>query len=70
MHSFELFKRACAKPHDIFVRGNVLEPSGAVEIKFRKKDLVKTMRRLDSKYIEYSQALSSGKKITISLHRV
>ncbi|ERE74638.1 acetyl-CoA carboxylase 2-like protein [Cricetulus griseus] len=28
-------------------RGGVLEPEGTVEIKFRKKDLVKTMRRLD-----------------------
>nr|XP_048305885.1 acetyl-CoA carboxylase 2 isoform X1 [Myodes glareolus]XP_048305892.1 acetyl-CoA carboxylase 2 isoform X1 [Myodes glareolus]XP_048305901.1 acetyl-CoA carboxylase 2 isoform X1 [Myodes glareolus]XP_048305910.1 acetyl-CoA carboxylase 2 isoform X1 [Myodes glareolus] len=28
-------------------RGGVLEPEGTVEIKFRKKDLVKTMRRID-----------------------
>ncbi|XP_072921977.1 acetyl-CoA carboxylase 2 [Hemitrygon akajei] len=29
-------------------RGGVLEPEGTVEIKFRRKDLVKTMRRLDT----------------------
>ncbi|EPY87349.1 acetyl-CoA carboxylase 2 [Camelus ferus] len=28
-------------------RGNVLEPEGIVEIKYRKKDLIKTMRRID-----------------------
>ncbi|PWA19506.1 hypothetical protein CCH79_00006981 [Gambusia affinis] len=31
-------------------RGGVLEPEGTVEIKFRRKDLLKTMRRLDSVY--------------------
>ncbi|XP_059843867.1 acetyl-CoA carboxylase 2 isoform X2 [Hypanus sabinus] len=29
-------------------RGGVLEPEGTVEIKFKRKDLVKTMRRLDT----------------------
>lgn len=28
----------------------MLEPEGTVEIKFRRKDLLKTMRRLDSVY--------------------
>lgn len=31
-------------------RGGVLEAEGTVEIKFRKKELLKTMRRLDSVY--------------------
>lgn len=31
-------------------RGGVLEPEGTVEIKFRRRELVKLMRRLDSKY--------------------
>ncbi|XP_032823616.2 acetyl-CoA carboxylase 1 isoform X2 [Petromyzon marinus] len=31
-------------------RGGVLEAEGTVEIKFRKKDLVKTMRRVDTTY--------------------
>ncbi|XP_067862154.1 acetyl-CoA carboxylase isoform X2 [Heptranchias perlo] len=31
-------------------RGGVLEPEGTVEIKFRRKDLVKTMRRIDTIY--------------------
>uniref|UniRef100_A0A8C4U5W6 acetyl-CoA carboxylase n=1 Tax=Falco tinnunculus TaxID=100819 RepID=A0A8C4U5W6_FALTI len=31
-------------------RGGILEPGGTVEIKFRKKDLVKTMRRIDTVY--------------------
>lgn len=30
-----------------FFRGGILEPEGTVEIRFRKKDLVKTMHRLD-----------------------
>lgn len=30
------------------IRGGVLEAEGTVEIKFRRKDLLKTMRRLDS----------------------
>lgn len=29
-------------------RGGVLEPEGIVEIKFRKKDLLKTMHRIDA----------------------
>ena len=33
-------------------RGGVLEPEGTVEIKYRKKDLVKTMARLDKQYSE------------------
>ncbi|XP_039717703.1 acetyl-CoA carboxylase 2 isoform X1 [Pteropus medius] len=31
-------------------RGSVLEPEGTVEIKFRKKDLLKAMRRIDPTY--------------------
>uniref|UniRef100_A0A8J8Y3Y1 acetyl-CoA carboxylase n=1 Tax=Callithrix jacchus TaxID=9483 RepID=A0A8J8Y3Y1_CALJA len=31
-------------------RGGVLEPEGTVEIKFRKKDLIKSMRRIDPAY--------------------
>jgi hypothetical protein len=34
-------------PAPLFFRGGVLEPEGTVEIKFRKKDLVKAMRRTD-----------------------
>ena len=43
----------------IFYRGGVLEPAGTVEIKFRKKDLVKAMRRLDDKYNSLSQTLAA-----------
>lgn len=32
------------------IRGGVLEAEGTVEIKFRRKDLLKTMKRLDSVY--------------------
>jgi len=32
---------------DSRARGGVLEPAGTVEIKFRQRDLVSTMRRLD-----------------------
>ncbi|EPY89289.1 acetyl-Coenzyme A carboxylase alpha isoform 1 isoform 1-like protein [Camelus ferus] len=38
-------------------RGSVLEPEGTVEIKFRRKDLVKTMRRVDPVYIHLAERL-------------
>ncbi|XP_047674506.1 acetyl-CoA carboxylase 2 isoform X2 [Tachysurus fulvidraco] len=41
-------------------RGGVLEPEGTVEIKFRRKDLLKTMMRLDSEYSRLAQKLSSA----------
>lgn len=41
----------------IFFRGGVLEPEGTVEIKFRKKDLVKTMRRVDPVYMGLAERL-------------
>ncbi|XP_068994808.1 acetyl-CoA carboxylase isoform X3 [Embiotoca jacksoni] len=40
-------------------RGGVLEAEGTVEIKFRKKDLLKTMRRLDSVYGSLVEQLAS-----------
>jgi acetyl-CoA carboxylase/biotin carboxylase 1 len=40
-------------------RGGVLEPEGTVEIKYRIKDLVKTIHRLDSKCIEIKAQISS-----------
>lgn len=42
---------------DEMARGGVLEPEGTVAIKFRKKDLIKTMKRLDAKYKELLQKL-------------
>lgn len=33
----------------VFCRGGVLEPEGTVEIKYRKRDLQKTMWRIDPK---------------------
>lgn len=44
-------------------RGGVLEPEGIVEIKFRKKDLVKVMRRIDpvmKELQERSNAIAQG----------
>lgn len=41
-------------------RGGVLEPAGTVEIKFRRKDLVKAMHRLDTKCLEIVKALASS----------
>uniref|UniRef100_A0A8C6J096 Uncharacterized protein n=1 Tax=Melopsittacus undulatus TaxID=13146 RepID=A0A8C6J096_MELUD len=41
-------------------RAGILEPGGTVEIKFRKKDLVKTMRRIDTVYAKLAEQL--GKK--------
>uniref|UniRef100_A0A8B9GM63 Acetyl-CoA carboxylase alpha n=1 Tax=Amazona collaria TaxID=241587 RepID=A0A8B9GM63_9PSIT len=40
-------------------RGGILEPEGTVEIKFRRKDLVKTMRRVDPIYIRLAERLGT-----------
>ncbi|XP_067163412.1 acetyl-CoA carboxylase 2 [Apteryx mantelli] len=40
-------------------RGGILEPGGTVEIKFRKKDLVKTMRRIDAVYARLAEQLGT-----------
>ncbi|KAE8634241.1 hypothetical protein XENTR_v10002237 [Xenopus tropicalis] len=40
-------------------RGGVLEPEGTVEIRFRKKDLIKTMRRIDPVYTQIVEQLGS-----------
>ncbi|XP_061585098.1 acetyl-CoA carboxylase [Cololabis saira] len=40
-------------------RGGVLEAEGTVEIKFRRKDLLKAMRRLDSVYAHLVEKLAS-----------
>ena len=36
-----------------------MEPEGTVEIKFRQKDIIKTMARLDKKYSELESQLKS-----------
>lgn len=38
----------------------MLEAEGTVEIKFRRKDLLKTMRRLDSVYAGLVEQLGKG----------
>ncbi|KAM4886700.1 acetyl-CoA carboxylase 1 [Sylvia borin] len=40
-------------------RGGILEPEGTVEIRFRRKDLVKTMRRVDPVYISLAERLGT-----------
>ncbi|XP_027567061.2 acetyl-CoA carboxylase 2 isoform X1 [Pipra filicauda] len=40
-------------------RGGILEPGGTVEIKFRKKDLVKTMRRIDTVYTKLVEQMGN-----------
>ncbi|NXJ91407.1 ACACB carboxylase, partial [Corythaixoides concolor] len=40
-------------------RGGILEPRGTVEIKYRKKDLVKTMRRIDTVYAKLVEQLGT-----------
>ncbi|KAG8145973.1 hypothetical protein E2320_012413, partial [Naja naja] len=40
-------------------RGGILEAEGTVEIKFRKKELLKVMRRIDATYARIMQQLSS-----------
>ncbi|RLV97111.1 hypothetical protein DV515_00012161 [Chloebia gouldiae] len=39
--------------------GGILEPEGTVEIRFRRKDLVKTMRRVDPVYIQLAERLGT-----------
>ncbi|XP_054450078.1 acetyl-CoA carboxylase 2 isoform X1 [Pteronotus mesoamericanus] len=41
-------------------RGGVLEPEGTVEIKFRKKDLIKAMRRIDPVYKKLVEQLGKS----------
>uniref|UniRef100_A0A8D2IGK1 Acetyl-CoA carboxylase beta n=1 Tax=Urocitellus parryii TaxID=9999 RepID=A0A8D2IGK1_UROPR len=41
-------------------RGGVLEPEGTVEIKFRRKDLVKAMRRIDPGYKKLVEQLGTA----------
>lgn len=41
-------------------RGGVLEAEGTVEIKYRRKDLLKTMKRLDSVYASLAEQLASS----------
>jgi acetyl-CoA carboxylase carboxyltransferase component len=43
-------------------KGNVLEPEGIVEIKFRKPDLVKAMRRNDPAYAALEEGSDAQKK--------
>lgn len=38
----------------------MLEPEGTVEIKFRRKDLVKTMRRVDPVYTSLAERLGES----------
>ena len=42
-------------------RGGVLEAEGTVEIKYRMKDLIKTMARLDTTYGDLQSKLKSSK---------
>lgn len=42
-------------------RGGVLEPNGIVEIKYRDKDIIQTMHRLDKKLIELNEQLKTKK---------
>ncbi|XP_071847877.1 acetyl-CoA carboxylase-like isoform X3 [Apostichopus japonicus] len=49
---------------DIDSRGGVLEPEGMVQIKFRKKDQLKLMHRLDPKLKELQEKVDGGKLST------
>lgn len=44
---------------DELSRGGVLEPEGTVEIKFRRKDLVRAMERLDDTYCQLLEKTKS-----------
>jgi acetyl-CoA carboxylase carboxyltransferase component len=47
-------------------RGNVLEPEGTVEIKYRAKDLIKAMHRLDPQCADLVQKIDALKKSSAS----
>lgn len=51
---------SCTPPNLFFFRQSILEPEGTVEIKFRKKDLIKTMRRIDPIYQKLVQQLGKS----------
>ena len=46
-----------------FRRGGVLEPSGTCEIKYKMKDIVRTMKRLDEKYCDISNQIAAPGKL-------
>lgn len=48
----------------LLTRGGVLEAEGTVEIKYRRKDLLKTMRRLDSVYAGLAEQLGKLPSLT------
>lgn len=43
-------------------RGGVLEPEGTVDVKYRRRNIIKTMHRLDPKLRRFDQELSEGKR--------
>ena len=46
---------------DALSRGGVLEPEGTVEIKYKRKDVLKTIARLDPAYADLlSKSMSPG----------
>ena len=49
---------------DELARGGVLEPTGIVEIKYKLRDVIKTMHRLDPKIIEINKQLQNKKLST------
>lgn len=49
-------------------KGNVLEPEGLIEIKFRSRELVECMGRLDQQLIDLKQKLSEAKKAGASVN--
>jgi len=44
---------------DPTARGGVLEPEGTVDVKYRRRELLKTMHRLDAKLVKLDQELQS-----------
>lgn len=68
---YHLYKKTLLTLIILVCRGGVLEPEGTVEIKFRRKDLVKTMRRVDPVYLSLAERLgeSSCLILIIALYR-
>ncbi|KAJ8379366.1 hypothetical protein SKAU_G00001440 [Synaphobranchus kaupii] len=57
--SLREFKQPVLLYADRESRGGVLEAEGTVEIKFRRKDLLKTIRRIDSTYARLAEQLGT-----------
>lgn len=51
---------------DRHCRGGVLEPEGTVDVKFRRREVVKSMHRLDNEICKLDEEMRGGKGVIVS----